>query len=1455
MAADASIRLAVEGGSSFKQAMQAAESSVKLFNTQLKNLANEMSRSGANEANYTKQATLLANAASASRQKVALLTQEQDKQKKKLDELVTALQKAKQETGENSVETEKAANAVNKQVKVVNDLGIKLSNAQSEADKFDNELKEISNDSSNGGQNLQNIGDSAKNMGDSMGEASGKILSFKQLMGANIFGGLITQGINLAVNELRQFVREIINVGTEYEAQMAKVSAISGAYKDVTGKTMKEMEDLTRQLSGYFTATEIGQAMEFEAMAGWSVDEIKEATQAILDLAQAGSVDLMRASELMTQGLNGFGLGVEDAYHYADVLAVTASSAATSVDDMGDVFAKVAPIAGVLGFDIEDVSLAVGLLANNGLKGARAGTSLQKIMTNLAAPSAEVEKIFDELNIDLKDADGNFVGFEEILSRLRDAFAGLPTDKVLEYAKEIAGAGNASTAFVSLINATEDDFSALSAAIDDSAGAAHEMAEVMGDTYQGATNRAKAATQNLQQAIFSVAEGPLKNMKSRFADFANGLADMIRNGSPVIKIIKDIGEGLITFGIALAGIKIAAFIASLGGLTGVIGGLSAAFKALNASLGAFGLVAMAITAVITAIKVYGDTVGFAVDETTALSREISASAQAISDAAREEMDAYAERQKTQEEQVITDLAHLETTKMMANELLNLVDANGEVAESDRDRAEFLIGQLNGALGTELELVGGLVKGQEDLAAAIDAAIKKKEAQILLEANEEDYINGLKNYRQTYEDLAGAENLLADAEANLAKAKSEQQKVQEKYDEAYRNTGDAFNEYYTELENANGVVYEAAQAYGDASIAVTELRDKAETELGDVIQYENMLKDYTEGNTDSIIESYGLRGAKLQEVADLQGKTYEQQERELREQAEKEIQIYADMHETIGQNEDEFSKQRLLEQQNRVEASIKAYDELGTGSVNAYASALEGGAGVVEAASIAMVSASAGAKGTAQQISDELGSVIVSGISRILRVADFGSILGERLLAARTTAKRYIESNSPSKLFAREIGVPIAEGVAVGIEEGTKAVDRAFQNLLNLMTGSLDDNRTELITYSRNTADRVTDAIQKEIDKAAKDVEIWDEFFGLEGELETIQKDAEKIKELKEKLGKADVEEREKILKEIQKIEDDYNKKQVDAAMKAEQSAAKERQKYWESMKKDFERQIEEIEKKTESMAKKISDYGELFTKTKTETGEIFSLNDLDKDIAAIEKYGEALSSLQARGVDESLLSEITSMNLDDATAYMNELLDMTDEQYDTYMAKWAEKQQLARDIAQEFYKSEMEEVSREMLNTMQDFKTQFDATGKYLIVGVAQGIAEGESTLMNQIQQTIQNGIDLANSMLDIHSPSRVFAKIGKNMAAGLGVGWLQEMQNVNEDIKLGLISTQDTLTNAGIMHATAAAVNGINASNMMTANNGQPVYVQVVLDGRQIAQAVFDPLKQVSKQRGAKLG
>ena len=1213
--ADASIRLAVEGGSSFKQAMQAAESSVKLFNTELKNLAQGMASASGSDAAIQNKVKLLGGASEAAKQKVALLTAEQQKQIQKLNELKKALDDANKEQGENSAETEKAANAVNKQTKVVNDLGVKLSNAQAQADKFEQEMKDLANNADSAEKEMNELGRSAQTAGNDLEGAGNKAIGFKDLLGANIFGGLITQGIQMAVNEIRQFVQAIIDVGSEYEAQMAKVSAISGAYKDSTGQTMRDLEQLTKDLSGYFTATEIGSAMEFEAMAGWDVDEIKEATQAILNLAQAGGVDLARASELMTTGLNAFGLSAEDSYHYADVLAMTAASAATSVDDMGDTFTKVAPIAGTLGFSVEDVSLAVGLLANNGLKGARAGTSLQKIMQSLANPTQEVQKIFDDLGITLRDEEGNFLSFEQMLGNIRNGFEGLPSDKVLEYSTAIAGVGNASTAFASIINATDDDFNDLRDAINGSTGAAQEMADVMGDTYEGATRRAKSATENLQKSIFDLFKGPLTAAQEGFAKFANSLADAIENGSPLIGIIAGIAAGLAAMGIASA-------IQSMGGLVAMVKSLSTAFQGLNSSLGIIGLIAAAVVALITLYntneefravvdKVWGyvlDVIGGVVNALVTFFTET------IPNAIQRTIDFFTQDIPNAINTVVTFFSELpgRILQFLLDGLLYV--------------ANWYIDMTTKARETAIDFVINIGQGLADLAVTIWNALK---AGIMAVAN-----------------------------------------------------------FVIELNNSAN---EASRQFSE-----------------------------------TLINGFKALPGKMAE---------------------------------IGKN---------------------IIEGLGRGILSAFG---------------------------------KLRDKIVGIVNQIKNLF---------------TGAQGFDTHSPSR-WSEEIGGYIMVGLANGIVNETGAI----------------------LPVIRSTAQRVGDALQSEIEKANNEVSEYAKAIEnetAEAELKAYQKNvAEKYAELE----KAEVSSRQRILDEIEKLETDWNKKQLDAERKAEQASLKERAKFWEDLKKDFDKQIQDIEKKEESLANKIAGYGDLFTKVQTEAGEMLKINNLDEDIRKIEEYGDALNKLQDKGVSKEFLSEITSLNIDDATAYMDELLKMTDKDFDTYMDKWQEKQDLSKEIAKEFYSDEMEEVSREMLNTMQDFKNEFDATGEYLMQGVAQGILDGKSEVINAAVQAVQEAQAAANAAMGINSPSTEMAKTGKYMAQGLGVGWLEEMRNVNRDIRDGLASTADMVTGSGIMQATEAAVNGINAGQLMSNGNGQPVYISLILDGKQIAQAVYDPLKQVRKQRG----
>lgn len=1047
--ADASIRLAVEGGGDFKAAMKAAESSVKLFNTEIKNLATGLTNTSAVQEQTKQKITLLAGASEAAKGKVSLLTSEYNKQRDKLNELAKALETASRENGENSAEAAKAEKALNNQTKVVNDLGVKLSNAQKEADNFEKELKDLENQGNKLGSEFNSLDKEVKNVGDGMNDAGQKTLSFKDVLGANIFGNFITQGVQVAVRELQEFVREIVEVGSTYEAQMAKVSAISGAFKDETGQTMKSLEGLTRELSGYFSALEIGQAMEFQAMAGWDVATIEATTEAILNLAQAGGVDLARASELMTTGMNAFRMTSEDAgemmqnaTRYADVLAVTASSAATDVDSMGEVFAKVAPLAGAMGYTIEDMSLAIGLMANNGLTGAEAGTALRTTLSNLVTPSEKVQKIFDELGITLQNDMGEYYTFEEVLGQLRDGFSGLEKAQKLEYAQEIAGA-RAKTAFISVIDAQQDSYDALKLAINNSAGAAEEMAQVMGDTYEGDARRAKAATENLQSAIFELFQGPLRRGKQITTDFANGLAEMLRSSDKLVPVLKGVATGVATFAAAMAAAKIANFIASMGGLLGIIPKIQAAFISLNASLGAFGLAALAISAVVSALVIYNETADRTVGIADTLNEKLSENAQRRIDEAEKTREAYEALREAQEARVAADMAELEDVERLAKELEGLVDANGKVQEGEEARAEFIIGKLNQALGLELELVDGLIQGQEDLSGAISDAIAKKEAQLLLEAEQEVYLKALQDKARLERDVAKAYQENEIAIKNVAAAEENLQKA---VDDTYNLEEDktaAVKDASRELENAKRVAEETGQAY-------LNLSETWGVAVNEIAKYRDAEAAAHEGNYERVREVL-LKGQEaFTAYADVANRSIEEQTRTLKEQMDTQYQIYLETYAAVEDKNSEFGRAMIQEAYDLYLQSVDEYNKIGTDTVTAYASGINENTPIAVEAVEGMIDESTDlayeAKEEAKPIGEALTSGTAEGIDRKKQevIQKARQLMKDAISAMRAEA----DINSPARKFRDEVGRYIPLGVADGIKAAANVVREAAKDLVD-----------------------------------------------------------------------------------------------------------------------------------------------------------------------------------------------------------------------------------------------------------------------------------------------------------------------------------------------------------------------------------------------------------------------
>lgn len=313
-------------------------------------------------------------------------------------------------------------------------------------------------------------------------------------------------------------VYDTIKTYMDFEAQMKKVQAISGASGaefDALTEKAKEMGAATQ-----FSATEAGQALQYMAMAGWKTDQMLSGIPGIMDLAAASGEDLGRVSDIVTNALTAFGLKAEDSGHFADVLAQASSNSNTNVSMMGETFKYVAPLAGALKYSVEDTALAIGLMANAGVQGEQAGTSLRAIMTRLVDPPADAAKALAQLGVTVKNSDGTVKPFRQTMKELRSAFSDLTDSQKAQMVSSIAGQ-EAMSGFFALLNTSDSDFDKLTGAIDSSSGAAHRQAEIMNDNLKGDMKSLSSVWESLQLEFM---QGPAsKGLRS----FVQGVRDDI----------------------------------------------------------------------------------------------------------------------------------------------------------------------------------------------------------------------------------------------------------------------------------------------------------------------------------------------------------------------------------------------------------------------------------------------------------------------------------------------------------------------------------------------------------------------------------------------------------------------------------------------------------------------------------------------------------------------------------------------------------------------------------------------------------------------------------------------------------------------------------------------------------------------------------------------------------------
>ena len=291
-------------------------------------------------------------------------------------------------------------------------------------------------------------------------------------------------------------IADTINTYKNFQAQMSTVQAISGAsaesMKDLTAKA-KEM-GATTQFSNYM------------AMAGWENQQMIDGIGGVMNLAGASGESLARVSDIVTDALSAFGLKAGDAGHFADVLAAATSKSNTSVGLMGETFKYVAPIAGAMKYSIEDTSLAIGLMANAGIKGSEAGTALRSTLTRLVKPPKEAAAALGTLGISAVKSDGTIKPLRQSLVELRSKFKGLTDAQKTQFAASIAGQ-EAMSGFLAIMNESDENFSKLANSVDKAKGKAEEMNKIKNDNLAGDVKSLQSAWESLQLTIMEGGQG------------------------------------------------------------------------------------------------------------------------------------------------------------------------------------------------------------------------------------------------------------------------------------------------------------------------------------------------------------------------------------------------------------------------------------------------------------------------------------------------------------------------------------------------------------------------------------------------------------------------------------------------------------------------------------------------------------------------------------------------------------------------------------------------------------------------------------------------------------------------------------------------------------------------------------------------------------------------------------
>lgn len=822
MAYDIGPKIGVDGYKDYRQQMNGIITQAKTLQAEYKAMSSTFDKSTTAQKKAEAQTKLL-------KEQIA-------KQEEAVKTAKAQLEECKKKYGENESVTLK--------------WGKTVANANAELQRLNAELRNTPNQ-------LQALGKDWQATGQKIEAVGKKVESVGKTMTTHVTAPILAVGT------------AAVKVTSDFDSSMSKVKAVSGA----TGSEFDALRAKAREMGAttQFSASEAAEAMNYMAMAGWKTEEMMGGIGGIMALAAASGEDLATTSDIVTDALTAFGKSAEDAGHLADIMAAASSNANTNVSMMGETFKYAAPVAGALGISMEDTAIAVGLMANAGIKASQAGTTLRGGLSRLVGPTKQVQAAMNKYGIEVeKNKDGS-VNLRETMITLRKRMSQLSETEQTAAAKAMFGA-NAYAGWLAVINGSDEDFEKLTKAVDNSAGTAERMAKTMQDNLGGQMKILKSQLEELGISFGDILMPKIRDVVKWVQDLVDRFNQMsTAEKEQVVKmaaIAAAIGP-VVTVGGKLISIT-GAVITTGGKAIELIGGLTTAAEAGATGVGLLGgaMAALPVIGVVAGIAalaaiMYKLGQGFEDSQSKVVNLakgmdETTGSAELTRKSLEDTVGSMDKLAKSEEETLSKTEANAKLAERYADELSNLASKTNRTS-SEQAKMRVLVEKLNKIypdLGLAIDDTTGNLNMSTD-------ALKKNIGQLKEQAKAIAYNKILEEQLDKLVDLekkvAEAEIAKDDVMADGAEATKRQAEItaelnreQEEYDSALR----AFNETIATYGAGSD---EAAEAEKRLSEAQAQLNDGMVTLNGTMVDSHAAMMDAREAEAAADEEAKKLNG--------------------------------------------------------------------------------------------------------------------------------------------------------------------------------------------------------------------------------------------------------------------------------------------------------------------------------------------------------------------------------------------------------------------------------------------------------------------------------------------------------------------------------------------------------------------------------------------------------------------